>query len=310
MRFTSLVYAIKLAVSVLLIAFLAFRFDMAAAGRQLLTVEPWHGAGALALYMVFHLVNAAKLQILLNERPLRTVFAFVLMAQAYVLVLPGQLAGEAMKAYRLARGSGQEGRVVSSVAFDKVTSLIALLLTTLAGLLFEIHRFGDSLLAASLGGLVVIGGAAGALGLQRIDRFLQNALRGDGWRERLRLHLDQFFYTWRRHMREPRKAALSLAYGVAAQMILAGATCWLGAGLGISLSLALWCVVTGSLTIILLAPVTIGGLGLREASLVGMLGLFAVGHEASLALAFAILAVQLLIAAIGLAVDLLVLRDR
>lgn len=305
-----MVYAVKLLISGALVGFLIHRFDVADAARQLAMVEPWHAAAAALLYGGVHVINAAKLQILMPQRRVRTVLAFVLVAQAYSLLLPGQLAGEAVKAYRLARDGGEGGRVASSVAFDKMTSLAALLLTTLGGLLVESRRFGNTLLPTLLGGLALIAAMAGLLALERVRRLALALLSGSGWRGRLGGPVAAFFDTWTHHATRPRALALSLAYGVAGQSIQAVATWILGAGLGIDLSLALWCVIIGALTVVLLAPLSIGGLGLREASLIGLLGLFAVAPDRALAIAFAILAFQLLVTVVGLLVDLLVLRDR
>jgi uncharacterized membrane protein YbhN (UPF0104 family) len=194
-----------------------------------------------------------------------------------------------------------------------MTSLVALLLVTLGGLLVEVHRFGNTLFVALVGGLALIATASGLLALERVRRLARSVLTGDagnGWRGRLGGHAAVFLDTWKLHASRPRPLALSLLYGVAAQLVQAFATQLLGLGLGIDLPFGLWCVIIGALTVVLLAPVTIGGLGLREASLVGMLGLFAVGHDQALAVAFAILAFQLLITLVGLAVDLLVLRER
>ncbi len=303
-------YAVKLLISGALVAFLLHRFDIADAARQLALVEPWHALAAAALYASFHVINAAKLQLLIPGRRVCSILAFVLVAQAYSLLLPGQLAGEAVKAYRLARGSSESGRVVSSVAFDKMTSLVALLLTTLGGLLVEVHRFGNTLFVALVVGLGLIAAASALLALKPVHRPVRAFLSGDGWRGRLGGPIGMFLDTWTLHAAQPQTIALSLAYGVVAQLIQAFATQILGAGLGIDLSFALWCVLIGALTVVLLAPVTLGGLGLREASLVGMLGLFAVASDRALAVAFAILAFQLLITVVGLLVDLLLLRDR
>lgn len=311
----SMGYAIKLLISGVIAAFLVYRIDTGAAGRHLAAVQPWHALAAAFLYGLFHVINAAKLQILMPERRVGSILAFVLVAQAYALLLPGQLAGEVVKAYRLARGSaGEGGRVVSSVAFDKLTSLAALLLTTLGGLLIESQRFGTLLFGLVTVGLVVMAVCGGLLALGRVRRLVLGFLDGGGsitgWRARIGGPVALFLETWRAHAARPGTLALSLLYGVVAQLIQAVATWILGLGLGIDLSPALWCVVIGVLTIVLLAPISIGGLGLREASLVGILGLFAVGNDQALALAFAILAFQLLLTLVGLAVDLLILRER
>lgn len=308
-------YAIKLLISGAIAAFLVYRVDIGTAGRHLAAVQPWYALAAAFLYGLFHVINAAKLQILMPERRVGSILAFVLVAQAYALLLPGQLAGEVVKAYRLARGStGGGGRVVSSVAFDKLTSLAALLLTTLGGLLAESQRFGTLLFGLVTAGLAAMAVCGGLLALGRVRRLVLGLLDGgggvNGWRTRIGGPVALFLETWRAHAARPGPLVLSLLYGVAAQLVQAVATWILGLGLGIDLSPALWCVVIGVLTIVLLAPISIGGLGLREASLVGLLGLFSIGNDQALAVAFAILAFQLVLTLVGLGVDLLVLRER
>lgn len=308
-----MMYLVKLAVSAALVALLVILLDVRAALAQLAAVEPGHAALALALYLGFHAVGAVKLKTVLPQRRARSLFAYILVAQAYALLLPGQLAGEAMKAYRLARGAGAAAaQVVSSVTFDKLTALAALLLTTLIGLVADGSLFGDGLavvVAVCLAGML---GLAAMLALEptrRLSRALLDDRRA-GWRGRLAGHADGFLYAWRRHAGQPRVIAMSVAWGIAAQLVQALASQTLGLGFGVDIGFAQWCVIIGVLTVVLLAPVTIGGIGLREASIVGLLGPFGVEQDRALAIALAILAIQIVIAAIGLAVDLLALRDR
>jgi preprotein translocase subunit SecG len=68
-------------------------------------------------------------------------------------------------------------------------------------------------------------------------------------------------------------------------------------------------VVIGLVSIILLLPVTVAGIGLREGSLVGLMGALGQDAAATLAMSLVILALSLFAAAIGLALDL-TSRDR
>ncbi len=309
-------FRIKLAVSGVIAALLLTRIDAAAVVAALGGLAPGPALAAAALFLLTHVVNAAKLRVLMPERPLGTLLAYTLLAQAYALLLPGQVAGEAVKAYRLGRGRGtQGGQAVSSVVFDKLTGIAGVLVLTLLGIAAEPGRFGGSLAWAAAAGLFGLAAAAAALSCGPLVRRLPAALSG---RAGARLapvlghsfshFLGHFLDTWRAHAGRPGRLALSLGYGVASQAVAVAGSQMLGRALGIEIGFALWCVVIGALTVVLLAPLTIGGIGLREASLVGLLGVLGVAPEQALALALAVFAFQILVALLGLLVDLTVLR--
>ncbi|WP_284198637.1 lysylphosphatidylglycerol synthase domain-containing protein, partial [Azospirillum oryzae] len=160
---------LKALVSALLVALLLWRVDVAEVGRVLAVASPGLMGIAGLLFFLMHVLNALKLRVLLPELRAGRLLAYTLVAQLYALVLPGQLAGEAVKAYRLSRdegrgqgqgqGQGQGeiggGRIVSAVAFDKVTGIVGLLLLTGGGLAMQSARFGNGLLVGV--GLVLAG---------------------------------------------------------------------------------------------------------------------------------------------------------
>ncbi|CAO3441240.1 lysylphosphatidylglycerol synthase transmembrane domain-containing protein [Azospirillum endophyticum] len=306
-------YPLKLLVSVLILLFLLSRVDVAEVLQEFSSMQPAHALVAMVLLAATHGVNALKLGVLLPERRVGTLLAYTLIAQAYALLLPGQIAGEAVKAYRLSQGEGSRaGGVVSVVLLDKLVGGLAILLLMLAGVLGDPVRLGGSGLlwptVAALGGL-----AAGiaCLAWAPAQRLLLRLFpTSPGWRGWVGRHLSHFLAMWRAQAMQPHTLFLCLAYSVLSQLLTISGSVLFGLGLGIDLGYATWCVIIGMLTVILLAPLTVGGIGLREISLVGMLGHFGVPADRALALAMAIFAFQIMVAAFGIAVDLLVLRER
>ena len=308
------------AASVLLVRYV----DVGDTVGRLLRLNPPHALATAVLVFLTHWMNAAKLGLVLPERSVRTLFAATLATQAYTLMLPGQIAGEAAKAFRLGRGRAVDaGRIVSSVMFDKMTGVAAGLLVTLGGLASRPGLFGAQLAWLAGGGLLTLVLVAAGLSWEPACAALVALLRGGDparmdlersgrWGQGRRWigdRLSHFLDTWRGHATAPRLVALSLLYGVIGQALAVASSMALGLGLGIDIGYAAWCVVIGALTVILLAPITIGGLGLRELSLVGMLGLMGVPHDQALALAVMMLAFQLAVATVGLLVDLLMPPD-
>lgn len=312
---------LKALVSALLVALLLWRVDVAEVGRVLAVASPGLMALAGLLFFLMHVLNALKLRVLLPELRAGRLLAYTLVAQLYALVLPGQLAGEAVKAYRLSRdegrGQGQGeiggGRIVSAVAFDKVTGIVGLLLLTGGGLAMQSVRFGDGLLVGV--GLVLAGLVAATVLLAWAPaRALLLALLG--WRagpkrEALLLGpLRRFLEAWRDQTRRPGRALLSVAGGIAVQVAAVTGSQALGMAVGIDQPFSVWGAVIGLMSVIVLMPVTVAGIGLREASLVGLLDLVGVPHAQSLALGFGILAFQVMVALLGAVIDLTVLRER
>ena len=76
------------------------------------------------------------------------------------------------------------------------------------------------------------------------------------------------------------RAAL-LSFGVQAAFV--GLNAWIGAAVGIELPFAAWCVAWPLAKLAALVPISLGGLGLREAALAALLAPF--GVEATLAVA-------------------------
>lgn len=312
---------LKALVSALLVVLLLWRIDVAEVGRVLAVASPGLMGLAGLLFFLMHVLNALKLRVLLPELRAGRLLAYTLVAQLYALVLPGQLAGEAVKAYRLSRDEGRGrdqgeiggGRIVSAVAFDKVTGIVGLLLLTGGGLAVQSARFGDGLLAAV--GLVLAGLVAATVLLAWAPaRALLLALLG--WRagpkrEALLLGpLRRFLEAWRDQTRRPGRALLSVVVGIAVQVAAVAGSQALGLAVGIDQPFSVWSAVIGLMSVIVLMPVTVAGIGLREASLVGLLDLVGVPHAQSLALGFGILAFQVMVALLGAVIDLTILRER
>jgi glycosyltransferase 2 family protein len=283
--------------------------DVGAAISALGHVSAPHLAGAGALYALIHFANTAKLRLLAPERSFAAMLKLTLSAQAYAFLLPGQLAVEAARAYRLGRGAGPAGdpmgggRAASLVAFDKLTGLGAVLALMAVGLAFSSSSFGAAAWAGVAAAAVALIGLTWILSLETVGRMVGRMTRGGAVAARFGAALERFAAAWRENARSPRRVVASLGWGLVVQGLQV-AGCWvLGLGLGLPVEPAGWCVVVGGLTLALLAPLTVAGIGVREGSLVGLLGVFGVSSADALAVAFALLGFQLIFSLIGLGLD-------
>lgn len=256
-------------------------------------LRPVDVALAVVLYFVAHGVNALKLRLLLPQLSVRQALRFTMIAVLYGTALPGQLAGDAVKAFRLTRAASRAGDVsatISAVTIDKVLGLFALLALTAVGLGLDAAVFGASAVKVVGIGLTAFIILLALVVAAPVPAFLQK------WTVK--------FSAWRRLTLRPSTLLQSLLLGVVFQGLSIIVFAVLGTALGLELSIASWAVVVGLVSVVLLLPVTIAGVGLRDGSLVGLIALLGQSQSAALALSLTLLALNILGAAVGLLADL------
>ena len=286
------IFAFKLSVSGALLTVVLRRLDVSAVGEALARLTPQTVLVAAVLYLFAHGLNAVKLQMMMTGRPLSDLIRYTFVGLYYGTVLPGQVLGDAMKAYRLVRPGDDGAEVVAAVVVDKITGLAALVLITGIALLIDPRGFPDAFPALSfalLAGLVLA--LLLPLVLPRLPNPLDNAL-------------GRFLRAWHASTQDWGPLVASLFIGIAFQILAVIVIAYVGAGMGIGLSFAQWIAVVGLVSLILLLPVTFAGVGLREGGLVILLGFVGVAPADAVALSFALLSYTLFGALVGAVADL------
>lgn len=283
-------FALKGAISLGLLALLLSSLSLEAAFAALRRLS-WPGLTlALALVIVAHAVNAWRLTVFLPGLGFPAALRFTFIGTFYSTVLPSQLAGDAIKAVRMARVNAEPGRAVSAVVRDKLMGLAALISLSLAAVpVSELPgRAGISVVLA----LALIATGVVWYGLDhipttgfwaRIAKYMPHASAAGLTRRQL---------------------AVNFAGGVLFQALVVAIFAVVGVELGIAIAPAAWVAVVGFVSVVLLLPVTVAGIGLRDASLIGFLEALGQTSEEALALSFVILLLSLFSAAIGLVCDL------
>lgn len=301
---------LKAAVSIGLVAFLLSRYDYKDILRQLTGLSPWGIALLIALYFITLLVSAYKWRVLYGYSGVLRLFETIFVSHFYATVLPGQLFGEASKVVYLAPEASagvhpdQAETLTASVVVDKLTSLISLLIVGVTGLLLSSWARSISSLIALFGlVLLVLLFALFFLRFAWIDAWMDKLFtrletrfaRVGKWVVRLR----SFLGAWKRYAMSPGKLVKSTILGVLYQAIIICINFIAASMLGIQVELWDWCWICALLSIVMLLPITLGGIGLREGGYVGALSLLGVPSETALAISLIIFALQLLGALLG-----------
>ena len=295
--------AFKIVATTALFAWVLTTVDLAAVGRTFAELDAIAIAAVILLTFAAVGVSAWRWHRVLarldESVSLGSLFGDTLVGTTYNLLLPTSVGGDVIRSVRCARRLKVAEHAWASVAFERVMGLVSLALVSCLGLLSATTEVRAELLFLSAG---LAGGLV--LALLVAPRSLRvMAVVGHRFRlERLAGALEKMAAAFAGPLSTAgarlETFGWSLAYQVVSLAILYAA----GRGWGEpDLARAVFLGVPIAL-VISTAPVTIGGLGLRESLFVAVLAPFGLSSEKAFALSLVWLASNLLAATAGLGV--------
>lgn len=301
-------WAFKVAISAGLLGWLLGRSDLSQIWAGVGRLDALVLVGAAGIYFAAVVLAAIKWRLLLTEYPVRTLAAVTVIGNFYSIVLPGQIAGEIVKAYRLGKGRADAERIAASVVVDKFTGLLALVILGVAGINLTALRIPEPIVIG-LTALLLAGFALlMSLRLGFMYVFARRACEAVGRvlpsRPSIPAHLFLFIDSWRDFIGRPLTVAASIALGLILQSLYIVVMVIIAAKIGIELKMADWLWVFAVVSMAVLLPLSLGGIGIREGAFVGVLGYLRVPAELALALSLTIFALQILVASTGAVLDL------
>lgn len=290
---------LKALVSGILLVILLTQVDGRAVIAALADVR-WSGVtAALALFIAGIFIRAYRWQLLLRglavRVPLHTLSALYFVGAFFNTVLPSGFGGDAVKAAELAHSSGKAGAAVGAVVIDRFLGIVVLLAMGVAALLLAgawvspwLTWTITALFVAALAGYWLLRQRWLVRRLSRLvpPRLLRPAAKP----------LRALYEGLQGYSRGTLAAALlvSLVFNVS----WIGVNLLLGWALGIQATLAHYLVFVPLVSLSLLIP-SIGGLGVRELTYVGLFGSVGVPPEQALALGILVYAITVLTGLIG-----------
>ena len=196
--------------------------------------------------------------------------------------LPAGVGGDAARAYTLARRTDQGGEAVASVAVDRMSGMVSIVVLGIAGLLLWSERLGDDIrqiglwLAAIVSAVVLLAVRADTL----LRLLVPARYRDTGPLARV-VHLAD---AMARYRARPLALAVVLTLSFTVQLLRILQAYLLGLGLGMTVSLGYYLVFMPIGLLMLLLPVSISGFGLPQGVIVWLLRPIGVPDSQSLAL--------------------------
>lgn len=295
---------IKIFITIILLVILFQKIEIEGFKDAINKIQPQSLCVAIILYLLSVEVTALKWKILLHTVRVSQLSKTCFKAQFYSTVLPGQIFGEASKIIDLRGSNESQGRVASSVIIDKITSLIGSTIIGIFGVLFTDIKIPNAL--RSLFAIILL--LLLALMLSGRLRLLNSIVRYCCYYmwigslikiRRFSKMIYKLYIIWEDYSSEGITLFKSVVAGIINQMLGVFMVWIVSNSMGLCVSIIEYCWIMPAVSVILLLPISFGGLGIREISLTGFLALFDVASEKALAISGIVLFSHIISAIIG-----------
>jgi len=289
---------LKFVVSFAILAFLFFKIDINNIFAVLRNADVKLLIAAFIIMIACWIVNSIKWQLILNRLEEKILLGDLVklnfLSLFYSVFMPGgQITGELFKFYKLAKNNENRSTLAISVFMDKLSGLIAAILVGLIGLLLSASNI------INYNGIVIIFllfTAFSTLIALFFSRRLFNVL--GSYLKYLQpikylSGIHNLMAIFEKFIGAYKFLTITLFYGAIFQLLNVFYIYLLAVSLGINVSYLDLIWVTSLASIILIIPVTIMGLGLREASLIYLLGLVGIASSRAFSLSILIFVLSL-----------------
>lgn len=300
----SKIFFLRIAVSFLLVAFLVYKVPFSSIVKMISTYSLNVIFLAVSIHSVATLILALKWKMLLPGFSYARLLQFTFVGQFYAIVLPGQITGEIAKAYRVTRESvGNGGKVATSIAIDKIIGLMGVMLVTIFGLLFtdlpERNIWIVFIFILLISFVTVFLIFSSVYVQQKILSFLQKFEIKFSKIKKLFVFTQEMFVGFKQYLNKPILLVVSFLLAVLFQLLAVLIIYIFAQGLGIHIPIQNYLWIFGMVSLAVMLPVTIAGLGVREGLFVFFLLQFNVAPELALTLSLSVFSLQVFVALIG-----------
>ncbi len=290
---------VKISITVFFVFIILYKIDIYTLIQNLKGYSVEYFATAFVLSVVVNLIGAFSLHAIYTKEKILSIFKVILKSNFCAMALPGQLLGETTKIFLLSKEQSSLSERVSAVVIDKFLNAIALIIVGSIGLSLSPNIQEGLLQRWLFVGFAIM--ASGLLVLKNkrllnlLEKSIVRVIRNEKWIKKG----EKYLSTWLMYSNKNKELAISGIWGIIYQLVIALSYYVIGLGLGITISFWDYCWINAILTLILFLPISVGGLGIREATLIGFLGKLNVNAEKAVTLSLLVLGIQLLRAAVG-----------
>lgn len=294
---------LRIVVSGILITYLLYKVDIKSIFSSLNSVNLFWLALAFSLIFVGNLISGYRWQLLLTTQdihiPLKTLISSLLVGRFFNNFFPSTIGGDIMRTYDTSKYSKNTAVSMTAILVERLTGFLALLLIAALALVFGFHTIGDTFLLWVLIGffsfiiLLFLGLFNATLSCQ-IRRIFN--LRG---LSRIKGKIDKIYQALDLYKSRRKDLLITFLLGFLLQINVVAHYYFIGLALGLNISLLYFFIIIPLILMILLLPVSINGIGVRENAYVLFFGKIGVEGSISIALSWLAFGMMLIIGIIG-----------
>lgn len=231
----------------------------------------------------------------------------------YSIVLPGQIAGEGVKAWILGKGHEDAEQIAASVILDKITGVIGTLIICILGIICSMKMIPREVTVSIILCVLLLFIILFSLRNERFFSFINKICQYFTRFKKIEKtvnHLLKAIAEFKLYLKNPGLIFINIFAGCIYQLLAVLLIYVFSRSIQIDVGFFDYCWIFGIVTIALILPVTIAGLGVREGTFLGLLGWLGVVNEKALALSIAFLGMQLLDAIIGGAIHFTMIYNK
>lgn len=297
------IFFLKIIITIGLLSFFLHKTDLSQLTDSLLGISLYMIFVNVLLYLISIAIASYKWELLIPDYSLLFLMKYNLIGAYYSLVLPGQISGEVVKSYMLSKDGSEPHKIIASVFVDKVTGLISLMLIGVLGVKLSSQTIPKEVTCYMLIFLVLF---ITILIVIRLKIIYKTTVKITNYfavklpvTQSFFDHVVQFIDEWNIYSKKVFVLIISVLVGILFHVFAILINYLLARELGIEVSYFDWCWIYGLLSIVLLLPISIAGIGIREGTLISILGLFGVSIEKAMAFSIALTGLCIFVAIAG-----------
>jgi uncharacterized protein (TIRG00374 family) len=292
--------AVQLALSAAIIGYLLWQIDVGKTADQIASSNPLYLLPAVAIFIATMWPQAWRWQILLASKglhePLGWLTKVYFVSTAAGQVLPATIGGDAVRIVEHARRRPTaKGEAAGAVLMERVVGSAGILILVTVGLVLAMGRYEniEVLARIELAFVAVIVLFGVLVFSRRTNSFLQERVFPHGGALRLQRPLSSLWAALHGYRSQRRALVLVLAISVGVQFVRTLAIWMCGEAVGLDLSPLVYIILGPLLFLVMMVPITVNGIGVRESFFVFFLGRFGVEPDAAFAVGFLFFAVTI-----------------
>lgn len=259
---------VKPIVSIIILGILFYVLPFREVLSAVRSVDPVIWFGALGLFLFGHVLGAVKWRLMLRIGGARIEMLTTVKCYAAGLFsnlcLPTVVGGDVVRATLAGRATGRMEAVFLGGIADRLIDICATGLLITAGGLLAGSRLpgwqGELLIPVS----AIVAGTASLFGLLSLKKFRS-------WPRPIRRRVIKVLRILQSYLRSPGRTLFALGISLLVQSLFIFSNIWLGRSMGIEISNAAWFLTWPLAKLAGMLPISVGGIGVRDATLTALL---------------------------------------